>query len=132
MINRKPFFEASTSEDFIASLMTLSNLQISVKKDYDNLHIHIADFKKTNIAFLGNPFVKFQTELFELTYLLKMHILNCRVYHDLLFEDIEIDDNLILQLNSLLITTKNLCERYDDIIERLRVTPWPRRLIIIS
>jgi len=80
-------------------------------------------FKKNRISLIGNPFIRLHSKLVELIYLLKLHTLNCRVYNDLLFDDVEIDDNLNLQLKSLLATTKDLIEKYANIKEKLITTP---------
>ena len=126
-IATRSYSEVSTSQEFLSSLIILNDLHEKVLLDYDLLKVHVEDFKKTKIKLIGNPFVRIQTDLFELTYKLKLHILNCRVYNDLLFEDVAIDDNLNLQLESLLTTTKNLCDKYQTIKEDLRTTPYPRR-----
>ncbi len=123
----RSYSEISTSEDFFSSQIILTELQEKVNLNNDLLKVHVDDFKRSRITLIGNPFIKIQTNLFELTYLLKLHILNCRVYNNLLFDDVEIDDNLNLQLESLLATTKDLCERYEIIKEELTITPYPRR-----
>ena len=126
-ISLKSYSEFSTSEEFISSLYTLTDLQEKVSHDFDTLKIISEDFKKSRIQFIGNPFIRLQSKLLEVTYLLKLHILNCGVYNDLLFEDVQIDDNLNLQLESLLETTKDLCKRYEIIREVLNTTPYPSR-----
>ena len=124
-ISAKHFPEVSTSEEFLSSLYSIAYLQEQVSNDYDLLKVEIVTFKKNRISLIGNPFIRLHSKLVELIYLLKLHTLNCRVYNDLLFDDVEIDDNLNLQLKSLLATTKDLIEKYANIKEKLITTPTP-------
>ena len=122
--------QLSKTEEFLSSQLVLSELNERILHDHDMLKIHVEDFKKSRIKLIGNPFMKIQNSIFELTYLLKLHILNCRVYSDLLFDDVKIDEDLNLQLESLLATTQDLCDRYGVIRKALRDTPYPRRASI--
>ena len=99
---------------FRQSLEELTLMHIEGIHAYERTREVLTQYKRNQVSLIGNGFLKLLNQLIEFNYLLKLHILNCEVYRDLLDEGITIDESLILQLEDLINTSQKMSKQLED------------------
>jgi len=86
------------------------DLQSAVKEE-------LQYFKNNNIPIIGNPLNKIFNELIKLNYCSLQLIDNCKIYKDLIDNDIFVDHTFLLQLSGLLFEIEKMQYTYDIILD---------------
>jgi len=116
--------------DFLDNFDLLSSMQEGINHEYEFIQNHLNLQKKTNVYLIGNPVLKLQSNLVELNYSLKLHVLNCKVYESLIYDNVEIDDMLKLQIRGLQETTYELGQKYIAIKDRYQTLTQANTLAV--
>jgi len=116
--------------DFLDNFDLLSSMQEGINHKYEFIQNHLNLQKKTNVYLIGNPVLKLQSNLVELNYSLKLHVLNCKVYESLIYDNVEIDDMLKLQIRGLQETTYELGQKYIAIKDRYQTLTQANTLAV--
>lgn len=78
---------------------------------YEEVKSHLSVVKALGKALIGNPALKLENKVIELFYLIMQHNMNCNIYIDLI-EGPTVDEDLRLQLMSLLTISRNIKKRH--------------------
>lgn len=112
-----------TLRNFVDSYPTLGKMHQAMSRTYEAFKHIIEASKENNIPLIGNPIVKLQNELIELSYLLRQHQLNCTVFLELIEEKVVIDQEFVQQLNWLLAMTQDISCKYELLKEKMNELP---------
>ncbi len=109
------FSDSIIVRDFLDNFSLLARIQDDINNDYDLMLSQLSIQKESKVRLIGNPILKFQSNLVELNYSLRIHVLNCNVYRSLIYDNVYVDNMLILQLRSLQETTYDIKQKYRSI-----------------
>lgn len=112
-----------TLKEFQDNFSFLMETKNDMAATYDELKAIIQASKENHIPLIGNPLIRIQNSLIELSYLLKLHSLNCKVYQELIAEEVDLDQSFIQQLNCMLDMTKEISVKFGFLRERLVSMP---------
>ncbi len=105
---------------FFDNYTSLSKMEKNLQSTYDGVKGALNVAKEFGIPLSNNPLIKIQNHVIGLEYLLNQHILNCKVYMDLLKEDTVVDKQFVLQIQSLIYTQKEFYDKFLVLQKRLK------------